>query len=540
MVFLSTTLQAQAIFDAIKNNDSLKVKALVENDKPLVNSRDLTGNSPLHVAASRGHVFITKFLLSEEADLESKNNMGYTPLGNLCRSVGQIETARLLIDKGANINATDPLGQTPLNNAVLYIEDNRIIELLLDYNATVDTSHQSLTDMVTYAAQRGHFRLFNFIVGKGGDELFGDSATDRIFMRNAITGGSLEIVKLLQAKGIPIVLTANSSGLTPLHGVAGNANATEMIKYLVQNGADIHARTNDGRSAYNIAEANGNKEAAKLILELGGSSEPQKFPVLTGSYMGQTPPGNEQKRFAPGIITLDHGTITTSPDGNEIYWGTGTSIMMSKIQDGKWTKPDFASFSSQRTIDFYDDVPFITPDNRRLFFTSKRPIGSDSTRKENIWFVERTNDGWSEPRPVGNTVNKMSLHWQVSVSSSGTLFFSGISPESHGNSDIYFARLVNGEYAEPENMGPVINSKDGESMPFIAPDESYLLFYRVVLQRGLLYISYKTQDGQWLPPKKVDHITPYVGDIVTHDGKYLFFYNQWVSAQFIEEMRPRE
>ncbi|MFA6127261.1 MAG: ankyrin repeat domain-containing protein [Bacteroidales bacterium] len=532
--------QAQAIFDAIKNNDSTKVKVLVADDKSFVNSRDLAGNSPLHVAVVRGYINIAKLLLSEGADLESKNNMGYTPLGFLCRSAGQFETARLLIGKGADINAKDPLGQTPLNNAVMYNEGNKIIDLLLDHKATVDTSQQSLTDMLASAGGRGHLRLFKFIAEQGGEGLFGNKSTDRIFMRNAIIGGSLEIVKLLQAKGIPLDLSANSNGLNPLHGVASMANATEMIEFLIRNGADINARTINGRSAYNIAVANGNKETADLILKLGGNPEPQKFPLLTGPYMGQTPPGNEPKRFAPGIITLDHGTITMSTDGTEIYWGTGKSILMSKIREGKWTRPDYAPFSGQNDTDFYDDVPFITPDNRKLFFTSKRPLGSDTMGKENIWYVDRISDGWSEPKPVCTAVNGMNLHWQISVSASGTLYFSGSAPDSYGASDIYYSKLVNGEYTNPVNMGPVINSKEGESMPFIAPDESYILFYKVVLQRGLLHISFKAKDGLWLTPQKVTQISPYVGAIVSPDGQYFFFYNQWVSTDFIEEMRPKE
>ena len=147
-----------------------------------------------------------------------------------------------------------------------------------------------------------------------------------------------------------------------------------MIEFIVNNGADINACTNDGRSVYNIAEENGNKDALGLILNLGGKADPQKFPELKGPYLGQVPPENEAIRFAPGIVFLDHGTITISPDGKEIYWGTGTSIMMTKIQDDKWTKPTYASFSGQSDISFYDDVPFITPDNKKLFFTSKRKI----------------------------------------------------------------------------------------------------------------------------------------------------------------------
>jgi len=78
------------------------------------------------------------------------------------------------------------------------------------------------------------------------------------------------------------------------------------------------------------------------------------------------------------------------------------------------------------------------------------------------------------------------------------------SQDTFGAGDIYCSRLVNGYYTAPVYLGPVINSKDGESMPFIAPDESYILFYRVVLQRGYLHISYKGKDGQWMQPIKID------------------------------------
>lgn len=526
------------LITAITNGKDDVSKVLIKKGADI--GKTVERNTPLHFAAWNNRTAIVKLLIDRGSDIESKNKLGYTPLGHIARSGGKFESARLLIRKGADINAKDPLGQTPLNNAIMYNEDNKTIDLLLDHHADVDTSLQSLTDMLTSACQRGHIRLFTFIAERGGEGLFGNEATNRILMRSAMVGGSLEIVKMLQSRKIPLNLSANSNGLTPLHGAAGNPDANGMIEFLVNNGADINARTHDGRSAYNVAEANGNKKGMDLILKLGGNAEPQKFPELTGPYMGQIPPGNEQKRFAPGIVSLDHGTITASPDGKELFWGTGKSILTSKIQDGKWTIPGYAPFSGPSDIDFYDDVPFITPDNKKLFFTSKRPLGSATRTKENIWFVERTSEGWSDPEAVSDEVNGMGLHWQVSVSNSGTLYFSGSSPDGYGGGDIYYSKLVNGEYTKPVNAGPVINSKEGETMPYISPDESYLIYYKVILQRPSLYISFRAKDGQWLEAKKIDQISPYVGAIVTPDGKYLFFYNQWVSAAFIQEMRPKE
>jgi ankyrin repeat protein len=530
---LNTPLHA-----AIQNGQDVTSIFLIKNGADL-NKHNALGYTPLHLAALLKRRAVAEALISNGADLESKTNQEYTPLGLIARSTESDEVAEFLIQKGANINARDAAGRTPLNNAILYSSD-RLIDLLLDHKAEIGLEPRFLRMMLSSAAQRGHFRSFQFVVTMGGEDLFKNDTENKTLMRQAMAGGSLEIVKMIQARNVPLDVSPDIEGLTPLHDAAGNPRALAMMGFLIENGADVRARTNDGRSAYNIAEASANKEAMSLILKHGGSPEPQKFPYLTGPYMGQAPPGNEPKRFAPGIVSPSHCTITASPDGKEIYWATGTRIWNSRIQDGRWTQPAVISFSGRGNLSIYDDVPFLAPDNKKLFFTSRRPLGPSSENKENIWYVERTPSGWSEPRPVSAEVNALQLHWQISVSRSGTLYFGGTAEGSYGLLDIYCSKFVNGEYTKPVNLGPAINSENGEMMPCIAPDESFLIFYKVVRQRPSLYISFRAKDGQWLPPKMFERLSARVGAILSLDGKYLFFDNRWVSAKIIEEMRPKE
>ncbi len=601
LILVSGSLNAQEIFDAVKVNDLAKVQGIVAKDPSLVRSKDASGNTPLHAAAIVGSVPIAEWLLSKGADINADNlasmtplfeairnakdeaalflidkgadlskNGGalnaaalrnrlavaerliakgvdidqkkgdYTALGNAAR-MGRFEVTEILVRKGASLNVRDSLGNTVLDNAVIYgADDNRAIDLLLDRSAEVNTDPAFLRTALSAAARRGHPRLFEYYRARGGEALFADESNRRAFMRSAILGGSLELVKKLQARQIPLDFSANAAGMTPLHWLAFDPGKLGMIELLARSGVDLNVRTKDGRSAYNIAEANGNREGMALLIKLGASIEPQKFPVITGPYVGQTPPGDELTAFAPGIIEQDHGTIAFSPDGREVYWPTGKAIMMMKFRDGRWTQPAYAPFSGPSEIDFYDDVPFVTPDNKRLFFTSLRPVGSETSRKENIWFVERTADGWSEPKPVDAPVNALSLHWQVSVSSTGTLYFGGQKDKDHyGRGDIYCSRLVDGKYSEPVNLGPAINTPDSESQVFIAPDESFILFWRAPTQVPSAYVSFKGPNGEWLPAVKFDLPWAPGGLMVSPDGKYLFSAGRWKSAKFLEALRPK-
>jgi hypothetical protein len=119
-----------------------------------------------------------------------------------------------------------------------------------------------------------------------------------------------------------------------------------------------------------------------------------------------------------------------------------------------------------------------------------------------------------------------------------------------GEQDIYLARFDGEKYLEPMDLGEAINSDGKDLTPFIAPDESYLIFTRIGkgTRKTDLYISFKNSDGGWT--KAVDMeagINTEHHDLcasVTPDAKYLFFLSQregkyriyWVDTGIIENL----
>ena len=219
------------------------------------------------------------------------------------------------------------------------------------------------------------------------------------------------------------------------------------------------------------------------------------------------------------------------------------------MESGRWTKPQMISFCKKDSFEY--DNPFIAEDGNKLFITSFRP-GAVSHDKETIWYTERTQSGWSDPKPISSVVNEMPLHWSISVSASGTLYFQfqDASGKSVGGiGDIYYSKLVNGEYAKPVSIGQAINTPATETCPHIAPDESFIVFTRFdetnVKNTGI-FISYKDKLNNWLPAKLAlggDRKSGGLSPRISPDGKYIFYVNGgmwWMPAGFVEALRPKE
>ena len=198
---------------------------------------------------------------------------------------------------------------------------------------------------------------------------------------------------------------------------------------------------------------------------------------------------------------------------------------------GLWTAPRPAPFSSE-----YDASEAIfSPDGRRVYFLSKRPLAPGVVGgKENIWWVERSGGGWTEARPVSTAVNDFEQHWLFSVTNDGTLYFSSIHEGGFGHRDIYRSRLADGLHQKPENLGPTINTPGIEHTPFVAPDESFLLFastgHPAAEGQLHLFISYRDDGGGWIKPvslgPKINSVRQALCPAVTPDGRFMFFIGQ--------------
>jgi Tol biopolymer transport system component len=287
----------------------------------------------------------------------------------------------------------------------------------------------------------------------------------------------------------------------------------------------------------------------------------------TGSaldYLGQPFPGDTAVVFARGIVStdhLEHSAPAFSPDGNEVFWslwrrpekGEPQVIMTMRRESGTWSAPAVASFSGK----FVDGGPVFSADGRRIYFYSTRPTPAGTT-SDDIWFVEKQDNGWGEPQCLGFVARFPELRHagQPTIAGNGTLYFMAHAPGPLNDSGIYRAELVNGEYAKPQllprsiNLPPFLNWT-----PFIAPDESYLLFSSnqrsPESDAGDLYLTRRLTDGSWTDPvslgEPVNSGRQERLPMLSPDGKYLFFtrptpgYDQdvyWVSAASIPALHP--
>jgi len=90
----------------------------------------------LHDAARDGDIDQVQLLLSQGANVNEKNRMGWTPLHTAIRN-RRLALIEPLIAKGADINAADNRGQTPLM-AAIYIGQKDAVELLIAKGADVN------------------------------------------------------------------------------------------------------------------------------------------------------------------------------------------------------------------------------------------------------------------------------------------------------------------------------------------------------------------------------------------------------------------
>jgi Tol biopolymer transport system component len=240
--------------------------------------------------------------------------------------------------------------------------------------------------------------------------------------------------------------------------------------------------------------------------------------------------------FAPGVVStpFEEAAATFTPDGKTVYFYQGTvcmTVCSSTFANGKWTKPEVVPFSGL----WSDWDPFLSPDGKRLFFVSNRPLEDaspgKSKKKSHLWYADHfSGDRWSSPHLLQAAFNLDSVNnFAPSVSSTGTLFFCSNGRDGHKGMGSYYAKQLGDHYDSPKLL--TLNGAEETQDPFIAPDESYI----ILVSGNDLYISFRKGDvwsaGQKLGPQ-VNNGDAIWDPTVSPDGKMLYYTSARIKGFF--------
>ncbi len=150
----------------------------------------------------------------------------------------------------------------------------------------------------------------------------------------------------------------------------------------------------------------------------------------------------------------------------------------------------------------------LTQDLNTLYFAAD--YGPKGYGRYDIYKVNRTAKGWSDPKNLGKNINSDFWDSAPSVAPDGqALYFCSNRPGGYGGIDIYVAyRNEKGFWDEAVNMGPNINTAGDEQTPFIHADNRSLYFSSTGwpgFGAADLFVSRKKLDATWSTPANLGY-----------------------------------
>ncbi|MFT4762843.1 MAG: ankyrin repeat protein [Paraglaciecola sp.] len=257
-----------ALTVAIKNEDIRMVKLLVKD--AVINVKNKEGETPLTLAIKGGNDEIIQ-LICRRAKGSLKNEMGEAPL-YLAVENNNLFLMEELIKKGADVNRHSN-GITPLAHAV-EVNNIRAIGYLIKEGATVNLPNENAETPLYIAIENGFDIAAGILINKTEDPMGDVNWTSKIeetLLNIAIIKTHPEIVRILLDAGAEVT-SQDYFENNALH-IAGAAGNIEIIKILMLHGISIDERNLKGETALMLASKNNQTDAVHFLVENGANPE---------------------------------------------------------------------------------------------------------------------------------------------------------------------------------------------------------------------------------------------------------------------------
>ncbi|KAI8935778.1 hypothetical protein NX059_007298 [Plenodomus lindquistii] len=357
------------------------VSRLVLEAPDLINAKEQSGNTALHLAAISGNTTVMELLIGlDSVDINLVANYFGPYLNSLIEILTGSPYTGELVPTGSRLGylfaAEDMDTYTPLLMAASKGNLHIVRMLLQTGRIAFDTRHEENFTAIIIAAQHGHKDIVEFLLGTGK---FDDrvSAALRRAARNghqeivqllldtrnadvnaqigkwtallwAAMSGHIHVVKLLLSINEIDINLHDCCGMTALHR-AISIGHEDIAKLLLSTGkCNVNARDNDGRTALTLAVTQGLKDVVKLLLNTGECKldQPRAKPILKVAAESGV-----REIF---VMLLEHGATGL----NEEDFG-GFTALLSAAKSGNMDKVELLIWTGQVDFNAKCDKGFI-------------------------------------------------------------------------------------------------------------------------------------------------------------------------------------
>ncbi|KAN0138107.1 Ankyrin repeat-containing domain protein [Lactarius tabidus] len=302
------------------------------------------GYTPLHLAAAEGHLDMCQVLLERNADVRVHDNSGDTPL-HLAASSHHLEIARILLKYNADVNSQNEDGSTPLD-----IASSRgnldVLRLFLAHNADAVVDDNRGSTLLHLVSIRSHLELARSLNELKADINASDDEGSTLVQRVSqdVREGYLEIMRLLLDHGANLN-ALDKSGNTALHFAASEGHL-EVVRMLLElkagaNSLDSKGLTPLQRASRSMRERY--RDILRLLLDYGANVNAHDKSGNTALHFAASKGHLEVARvlleLKADINSLNEEGSTPLHQASQCWWKGGLELVQLLLKNGAGLHP---------------------------------------------------------------------------------------------------------------------------------------------------------------------------------------------------------